>query len=89
MEFTKLDSENIPDAWTLVWRKRKSGKVCLATRRNRSLAPEGGEAWDYCWWYGFPENGGIYTTDGWDMVHQTNFSDVTVDSWKYVEAPLN
>ena len=85
MDYIKLDNEHVPTPETLVWCKRKNGKVYLATRQNKPLAPDGSEPWDYCYWYGFAECGGIYSTNGRDMEHQTNFSDVTVDSWKYVE----
>ncbi len=87
-KFTRLDAGNLPKPNTLVWCKRGArGVVHLATRQDKPMADEGSNPWDECCWYGFEQSNGTYSTDGRDVAHQTNFSDLTVISWAYVEAP--
>ncbi len=87
-KFTKLDKDNLPKPNTLVWCKRRDGRVQLATRQDRPMADEGSNPWDECYWHGYEQGfDGLYVTTESNMERFINFSDATVASWAYVEAP--
>ncbi len=87
-KFTKLDADNLPEPNTLVWCRRREGRVQLATRRDGPIAREGVTPWDEYCWYGYEQGfGGLYVTNESNMERFINFSDSTVCSWAYVEAP--
>jgi hypothetical protein len=53
------------------------------------IAPAGSSTWDNCHWYGYEcDSEGVYLTDGKDVPHKTNFSDVAVNSWAFVVITL-
>ncbi len=87
MEFIKLSETTLPEPNTLVWCKRKSGSLYLATR-NREEFSDSDDPSVKCHWYGFPQVGDWFSTNGRDMEHTTNFSDITVESFAYIQRPV-
>lgn len=88
MDFIKLSGESLPIPNRLVWCKRKRGEIYLATRLDREMSTNDDPSCD-CFWHGFPYDGVHFKTNGGDLEHSTNFSDVTVESFCYVERPEN
>ena len=88
MNFNKLTKENLPKANTLVWCKRKDGRIILATRGKNEFS-ENIDPSSNCYWYGFNNiKDGLFNVDNTKRLeYSINFSDVTVESWTYLEKP--
>jgi len=86
MEFIKLSKESMPKPNTLVWCKRKSGGIYLAMRIDSPIS-EDQDAWNNCHWYGMISEHVKYSANSNGICFDRNFSDVTVESFCYVETP--
>jgi len=86
MEFIKLSKEFLPKPNTLVWCKRKRGGIYLAMRVDAPIS-ENPDSSRYCHWHGTVQYSGQYSANTDGVYFDRNFSDVTVESFCYVETP--
>jgi len=86
MKWIKLTESSLPQPNRLVWCKRTSDNICLATRQDRSFA-KNKDLSQECYWHGFSDINNLYKTSGINMESGTSFHDLTVSSWSYVEKP--
>lgn len=81
----ELTESTMPQPNRLMWVKRKSGNLYLASRRDKPLATNKDASRD-CYWYGNPFEGFIETDNG-DFKSQRHFSDVTVTHYQPLKSP--
>lgn len=84
LNFTKPRHDNLPKPNTLVLCKRKV-KTYLAYRTNARFS-ENPDPSRECYWFGIALNDGCIPLDLGKIHFESNFSDITVDSWAYILA---